>query len=436
MSEIDLQEVATEAYIYLYPLVVMDVTRKQILSLNSTKYGPENLFIHNRNMATDKWRSVARSNIDTLFSSAWIDLSSGPAYMTLPASGDRFHMFQMLDMWTDTYAVVGSRTTGPNGIRAKIIGPGWENETRGDADVLIYCPTPTTWIIGRTYAQAGNDVEGARAFLDGAVAVSTSPTMFPDDEVGFVSVDVKTPPVAQVDALTPTEFFEKGWALLRHEGSHGTDGSMLLRLRHLGMLEEDQFAFDAQSDEIRTALQHAPGIARERVREATRARSNIVGCWTYTTSGIGTFGNSYLFRAVVARIGLAANPPEDAIYIGSVSDADKQTLHGSNTYLIHFNKGELPPAHSFWSITAYDAPGFMMPNRLNRFGIRSRDDITFNDDGSLDLYAGPECPPMSPESNWIPTIDGVIALQIRMYTPGQAFLSGEWSPPDIQRISL
>jgi hypothetical protein len=161
-----------------------------------------------------------------------------------------------------------------------------------------------------------------------------------------------------------------------------------------------------------------------------------VGCWTYTTSGIGTFGNSYLFRAVVARIGLAANPPEDAIYIGSISDANNETLQGSNTYLIHFNKGELPPAHSFWSITAYDAPGFMMPNRLNRFGIRSRDDITFNDDGSLDLYAGPECPPMSPESNWIPTIDGVIALQIRLYTPGQAFLSGEWSPPDIQRITL
>ena len=434
MSEIELQEVATEAYIYLYPLVVMDVTRRQILALNSTKYSSENLFIHNRNMATDKWRSVARSNIDTLFSSAWIDLSAGPAYMTLPAAGDRYHMFQMLDMWTDTYAVVGSRTTGPNGVRAKIVGPGWQNETRGDADVLIYCPTPTTWIIGRTYAQAGPDIEGARAFLDGAFAVSTSPRLFPDDDAGLTSVDVKTPPVAQVDALTATEFFEKAWALLRHEGSHGTDGSMLLRLRHLGLHEEEDFSFATQSIENRSAFEQAAHTARERVRQFARRRGNIVGCWTYTTSDIGTYGNSYVQRAVVARIGLAANPPEDAIYIASVSDADKQTLHGSNTYVIHFNKGELPPAHSFWSITAYDGPGFMMSNRLDRFGIRSRDDMTFNDDESLDIYVGPECPPMSPESNWIPTIDGVIALQIRLYTPGQAFLSGEWSPPDIQHI--
>ncbi len=124
MSEIKIDEVAVEAYTYLYPLVVMEVTRRQILSLNAAKYGPENLFIHNRSMANEKWRSVARTNIDTLFSSAWIDLTDGPAYMTLPPAGDRYHMFQMLDMWTDTYAVIGSRTIGNNGVRAKIVGPG------------------------------------------------------------------------------------------------------------------------------------------------------------------------------------------------------------------------------------------------------------------------------------------------------------------------
>lgn len=432
MSEIDINDVAVEAYTYLYPLVVMEVTRRQIQAINAQKFGPENLFIHNKSMATDKWRSVARTNIDTLFSSAWIDLSAGPAYMTLPPSGDRYHMFQMLDMWTDTYAVVGSRTIGSNGVRAKIVGPGWYSEPLDDADVLIMCPTPTTWIIGRTYAQAGTDIEGARSFLDRAIITSTSHNQFVSSNPMTEPVDVKTAPVAQVDALTPDQFFEIGSALLLREGPHTSDGSIQLRMRHLGFAHRSQFNFSQQNSNVQAALSAAPGLARSLMR-ASRAGTDFP-CWTTSSGNIGYYGNNYIRRALIARFGLAANPPEDAVYVSSVSDTDGLPLKGSDTYVLHFASGELPPAESFWSITAYDKEGFLMANELNRFGIRSRDTITFNNDGSLDIYLAPTCPPVSHESNWIPTTPGTVDLSIRLYTPAQKYLEGNWVPPTIRRI--
>ena len=432
MSEIRIDQVAVEAYTYLYPLVVMEVTRRQILSLNAAKYGPENLFIHNRSMANEKWRSVARTNIDTLFSNAWIDLSDGPAYMTLPPAGNRYHMFQMLEMWTDTYAVIGSRTIGNNGVRAKIVGPGWYNESADDADVLIMCPTSTTWVIGRTYAQAGDDIEGARAFLDEAIFTASTEQFSARNPMGD-DVDVKTPPVAQVDALTPEQFFELASALLQREGPHTTDGSVQLRMRSIGFEFRSQFDFSRQSKEVQAALTAAPTSARALMR-GSRAGLDFPS-WTTSSGNIGYYGNNYVRRALVARFGLAANPPEDAVYVSSTGDTNGEPLQGSDTYVLHFASGELPPAESFWSITAYDREGMLMANDLRRFGIRSRDNIEFNDDGSLDVYLGPQCPANSPESNWIPTLAGVIDLSIRLYTPMEKFREGNWSPPVIQKIS-
>jgi hypothetical protein len=432
MSDIDINDVAVEAYTYLYPLVVMEVTRRQIQALNAQKFGPQNLFIHNRSTATDKWRSVARPNIDTLFSSGWIDLSTGPAYMTLPASGDRYHMFQMLDMWTDTYAVVGSRTIGSGGVRAKIVGPGWYSEPLDDADVLVMCPTATTWIIGRTYAQAGTDIEGARVFLDGSIITSTSPDQFVANTPMAEAVDVKTAPVAQVDALTPDQFFEIGSALLLREGQHTSDGSIQLRMRKIGFNLRSQFYFSEQNSEVQAALTAASGVARRNMRDS-KAGTDFP-CWTTSSGSIGYYGNNYLRRALIARYGLAANPLEDAVYVTSVSDIDGLPLQGTDEYVLHFSPGELPPAESFWSITAYDREGFLLPNELNRFGIRSRDDIVLNEDGSLDVYLGPTRPVASHESNWIPTIPGVIDLSIRLYTPAKKYLEGNWVPPVIQKV--
>ncbi|MFM2046867.1 MAG: hypothetical protein RL383_944 [Actinomycetota bacterium] len=170
----DIDDIAEEAYHYLYPLVVMEVTKRQLRVVTTPRNDdPRNLFVHQMNTATDKWRSVARPNIDTLFSAAWVDLSVGPAMLTLPPAGDRYHMFQMLDFWTDTFAVPGSRSSGPDGITAKVIGPGWESafETNDGEDIVLFCPTPTMWVLGRTAAhQADRPVLETSATCEHGVA--------------------------------------------------------------------------------------------------------------------------------------------------------------------------------------------------------------------------------------------------------------------------
>lgn len=437
-KDLDIDEVAIEGYTFLYPLVMMEVTRRQLRMLDrrTDEQRYENLFLHNHAMATDKWRSVARSNIDTLFSSAWIDLSKGPAIITMPPSDGRFHMFQMLDMWTDTYAVVGSRTIGEGGIAFTLVGPADANKFSSTSnEVVIHCPTPTTWIIGRTYAENGIDLEHAIEFVDSIVATSPSAQEFCSHVPLPGSVDPKAPPVTQVRQMSGQEFFEFAAHLVSHEGFRNTDGSIALRLRALGFVSGSPFDYSSLSTDAQHAITIAPQETHKRIRHCLNRQGVVINGWSRTQGDIGTYGNSYLIRAAIAYVGLAANPTVDAVYIGSVADSDDQKLDGSCDYKIHFEKDDLPPGNAFWSITAYDHEGFMMTNRLNRFGIRSRDSVEINPDGSLDIYCGPECPDESPESNWIPTIPGHIALQIRLYSPGEKYLNGSWSPPPIQRLT-
>ncbi|MEY4031222.1 MAG: hypothetical protein RL573_133, partial [Actinomycetota bacterium] len=219
-----LEDIAEEAYHYLDPLVVMEATKRQLRVVTTPKNdNPRNLFVHQMNTATDKWRSVARPNIDTLFSAAWVDLSVGPAMLTLPPAGDRYHMFQMLDFWTDTFAVPGSRSSGPEGITAKVIGPGWESarETNDGEDTVIFCPTPTMWVLGRTAAHSSDDLERAREFVRACSIVSMNDGTFADEPSSLSDAERKTAPVAFVDAMSPAEFFETAAALLWREGPHG-----------------------------------------------------------------------------------------------------------------------------------------------------------------------------------------------------------------------
>ena len=442
MSYRDIDEMADEAYIYLYPLVIMEVTKRQLRATTTPKDdGSGNLFVHQMNTATDKWRSVARPNIDTLFSPAWVDLSVGPAMLTLPPSGDRYHMFQMLDFWTDTFAVPGSRSNGQEGLKAKFVGPGWESALDADdgEDIALFCPTPTMWILGRTAATSAEDLQGAREFVNGCSIVSLNDGGFAGEPTSLSDDERSTAPVAYVDAMSAPDFYEAAARLLWREGPHGSDGSVLMRLHDLGIRRGHEFRFADQSTEVQTALTASlergqQAVLRSLAPGSGKAKDSVNG-WTYSTDSVGIWGNNYLRRAAVARFGLAANPKEDAVYLQPQVDSDGERLDGGNSYVIHFEPGGTPPAKAFWSITIYDRTGFLIANELERFGLRSRDALRHNEDGSLDIYLGPECPDPRGDSNWIPTVPGRIFGSMRIYMPKNEYLTGDWTPPLIAKIS-
>jgi hypothetical protein len=344
-------------------------------------------------------------------------------------------MFQMLDFWTDTFAVPGSRSSGPEGITAKVIGPGWESarETNDGEDTVIFCPTPTMWVLGRTAAHSSDDLEKAREFVRACSIVSMNDGTFADEPSSLSDAERKTAPVAFVDAMSPAEFFETAAALLWREGPHGADGSVLMRLRDLGIERGRIFVFADQTTEVQAALTAAVPAGRAAILEAGRRRDRFVNGWSYSTENIGTWGNNYVRRALVARWGIAANPAEDAVYLQPRADAEGNPINGGNQHVIHFEPGGTPPAKAFWSLTVYDRNGFLIANDLNRFGIRSRDDVRYNTDGSLDIFLGPECADPHGDSNWIPTIAVPLDMSMRLYMPENEFLTGQWTPPPIRR---
>jgi hypothetical protein len=171
-----------------------------------------------------------------------------------------------------------------------------------------------------------------------------------------------------------------------------------------------------------------------RMKPTSRQNAREVNGWEMNTDTIGVYGNYYLKRAIVAMVGLGANPPEDAVYPLNVADSHGRPLTGDHDYLLHFAKDELPPVEAFWSVTMYDAEGFQAANPIDRFAIGDRDQLTYNPDGSLDLYLQHDSPGADKESNWLPAPRGPLGVTMRLYAPKPSVLGGRWTPPPTKRV--
>jgi len=250
------------------------------------------------------------------------------------------------------------------------------------------------------------------------------------------AVDMKTPPMEQVNNMSVGEFYAYGARLMKLHPAHVTDGSMLLRLQRIGIVPGADFDFSSLDTGLQSALEDGVRAAITEMRDYSKTRAVPQNGWAQHPSVIGVYGNDYLGRAVIAMIGLGANPAEDAIYPLNVSDAAGKPLRGEDRYVMHFNADELPPVKAFWSVTMYDAEGFPVPNDIGRQAIGDRDNLSYNEDGSLDIYIQHDSPGAEKESNWLPSpAEGLLGVTMRLYYPEPEILSGEWLPPAIAKIS-
>jgi hypothetical protein len=434
-------EIGVEAYLYFYPLVSMDVTRRVGTNIEAGKMpglGPMNMFHHFRAYPTADFKSVVRPNFDTLYSISFLDLTKEPVVVSAPDTGSRYYMLPMLDMWTDVFAVPGKRTSGTKPGNFAVVPLGWQGQLPPGVD-KIQAPTPYVWIIGRTQTNGVKDYEAVHKVQDGYTITPLSQwgkTPQPVKAVIDPSVDMKTPPLDQVNKMPAAEYFKYSAELMKLNLPHATDWSLVARLKRIGIEPGKSFNFEGLDPSVQQALEKAATDGLKGMYAKIPTVGRVTNGWSMNTDTMGVYGNYYLKRAIVALMGLGCNQPDDAIYPINLADADGKPLVGEQNYILHFDKEELPPVNAFWSVTMYDEAGFQVANPINRFAIGDRDELKYNADGSLDLYLQHESPGSDKESNWLPSpATGTLGVTMRLYAPRAEILDGRWNPSAIKRVA-
>jgi hypothetical protein len=433
------QAIAAEAYLYFYPLVTMDLTRKQLINSDPKTAGlggPANTFDNIQAYPTADMRAVVRPNFDTLYSSAWLDLTREPMVVSVPDTGGRYYLLPMLDMWSDVFASPGLRTTGTKAANFLIVPPGWSGNVP-EGFTQIDAPTPHVWIIGRTKTDGPADYAAVHEVQTGYKITPLSGWGKPPVAVTQTidpSVDVKTPPKTQVDTMAGDKFFAYAAELLKVNPPHITDEPIIARMKRIGLERGKSFDTAKADATVRKAIEDAPAQAQKLMAWKVPTLARVANNWSMNTDTMGVYGNYYLKRATVAQVGLGANLPEDAIYPNSVGDENGKALDGVNKYIIRFAKDALPPVNAFWSITLYNNEGFQVANPINRFAVSSWMPFKRDADGSLTLYFQNENPGSDREANWLPAPKGQFNLTMRLYAPKSEALTSVWNPPAIKRI--
>ena len=440
ITEQEAHAIGVDAYLYFYPLISVDITRKQSTNIEAGKEfgkGPMNTFVNVPAFPPADMKVVVRVNFDTLYSIAWLDLTKEPQIVSVPDTHGRFYLLPMLDMWSDVFASPGWRTTGTQAGNFLVTPPGWSGAVR-KGFTRINAPTPYVWIIGRTKTDGPADYDAVHKIQAGFKVTSLSRWGKAPERVTVKidpSVDMKTPPKIQVDTMPAAKYFTYAAELLKLHPPHITDEPIIAQMKRIGIEPGKSFDFDKLDPAIKKGLESAPADAQQLMQWKIPTLARVVNGWSMNTDTMGVYGNYYLKRAIVTQVGLGANLPEDAIYPLNLGDETGKPLDGANKYMIHFDKGATPPVNAFWSLTLYDADGFQVANPLNRFAVSSWMPFKYNADGSLDLYFQNESPGKEKEANWLPAPKGPFNLTMRLYGPKSEALTGKWNPPPITKMA-
>jgi hypothetical protein len=430
MIKQDINQLADNATLYALPLVIMGITREQMNM-------QPNRFYHNRVLANAESRSVVRLNVDTIYSTAWLQLDAEPVLLTAPPSNGRYFLIQFLDAWTNVIAAPGIRTIGNQKATYAITGPKWRGRLpEGTSE--IRSPTSMVWVIGRIYVKDVEDFDAAGDF-------QSQWDMRPLSRVGdrsFTSItqsseEQKTKQPIMLDTLNSIDakaFFERFMALTAENLPSTQDASFVREvLEPLDISPGKTKNWENIDSMSRQALTASYSRVLSSLKNQAFLNQPAINGWSGTGSKLQKgFETDYPTRALIALYGLGANLPVDAIYFNADVDGTGQKLSGDLRYRLTFEKGCTPPVLAFWSVTLYDDKGYLVPNSLSRYAIKSADDLIFGADSSLTIYLQPDDPGMERQANWLPTPSGQrFELTLRAYWPKTELLDGKWTPPPI-----
>ena len=347
-----------------------------------------NTFQHQRALVTAKGQQFTTPNNDTLYSQAWLNLEKGPVTISVPASGDRYYCVPLMDMYTNNFAIVGTRTSGSAARTFTVIGP---DDTRKDP-MAIRAPTNSVWILGRTIVDGDADLPKAHAFQDGWSIKGPNAT----NASAPKSFAKRTAPWDQ--------YFASVQALMNESPPPMTDARMLDSMSPLVQFgktfDPSRYSPD-QVAEIKAGMADASSLFMQ-IRRSLPVRNG----WSFPRASLGDFGEDYDYRAAVAIGGLAALTPVEAMYLRS-SGPEGRGFDGAQSWKLTFPADQLPPVDAFWSLSMYrltsDGQLWFVENPIDRYTIGDRTaGLKRGADGSLEIRMSRTAPNADPNANWLP----------------------------------
>ena len=427
---------ASDAYVYGYPLVTMEMTRRVITNVAQVAgtRGPMGQVIKMRAYPDASFRDVTAPNADTLYTTAFFDVGDEPWVLSVPDMKGRYFLLPFLDGWTNVFAVPGSRTTGTQAQTFVITGPGWSGAVP-EGLTQLKSPTAIVWLLGRIYCTGTPEDYAEVHALQDAFKLQPLSTWGKDytPPAGKVdpAIDMKKPVRDQVNGLSTVEFFTLLADLMKRNPPAPADAPALARFKTIGLNPGQSFdgkALDSRWD------RRLPQLSYDRIMlHSRRSSGRTAGCSrprpAFTEPTISNAPSS-------PRSGSAPTVRRTrSIRCRSAPRCSSPTKAGDN-YTLRFEKGELPPVKGFWSLTMYDEQMFFVANPINRYSMSLRTNPKFEPDGSLVIYIQNENPGPDKEANWLPAPKGKFHLMLRLYWPDEnepSILDGSWVVPAVKR---
>ena len=447
LTPAEAKEIAKEAYIYGFPMVVHYKTMYMyVLDENSPEYkGPFNQLACEARLFTPEDKAVVTPNSDTPYCMFWVDIRNEPVVMSLPEmEEERFYHFQLIDLYTHNFAYLGTLTTG-NGSGTYLIAPHtWKGKVPDGVDEVVRCETELFFVVVRTQLLNSDDLENVKRIqeayqLEALSAFSGSKAPAADKFPDF-------PKWKEGDQFTAASLKYLD-VMLNLLDPVSTEVDLMRRFARLGIGTEKGFDMSAFEEPVRQAIEEGIKEGFEEIETfiATYANDPLSSAKLFGTREFlmesaeinYDLPDLYLIRAVAADRGLYGNSGAEAIYPTYLSDAEGAPLNAAeNSYTLTFTKGDFPPVRAFWSVTMYDGlTQLFIHNELDRYLLNStmEENFVYGEDGSLTLYIQKDHPGPELEPNWLPAPEGPFYIVMRLYGPDEEALNGEWvNPPMVK----
>lgn len=435
--------VARDVYFWAWPLVNVYNRRLYFARIEQQQYtGPSPQAPLNRlTMLTDyvapEQRNVACPNQDVVYGIGALALDLSPVVIQVPDFGDRFWVYQVVDIRTDSFVQLGKLYDTAPGFYL-LCGPGWKGETPKGIARVFRSPS-NTGIAAPRIAQS-DDPEDKRAIQAPLRQVLMYPLAEYDGKMKSIEwselprMPFKASGGGEAKWVVPEKFFDELPTVLADAPPFPGEEARYAQV--LAVLEAAQ-----RDPALRDAMIQAAAEVEERVVTPLFQFRNygqqLPHNWS-TISNESAFGTDYYTRTAVAKSNIFVNAPSETKYYYQDLDANGERLSGASRYTVTFPRDQTPPVYGFWSLTLYNEEHFFAPNGIGRYSVGTKNtDLQFDPDGALTIRVQAEAPTDTKQrANWLPAPKGGgFSLYVRAYWPQTPVLDGTWTPPPVVKAT-